>query len=179
MPYYVSSLLAAACVPSSTPYCVVTPAAAKATSKIQRTYRMRKSPVAIQRLILFNIGSHCIQPILCCSLGYAFTGLSNISMPVPYGPWLERTNKFLAEEYITSWASGLWPLSPDKSSGPGRFFYRPKCYGLHTVLSSKTNPARYFNCEENYNSIDLVMATDGCSNFGALFFDKRRPFAAS
>ena len=37
-------------------------------------------------------------------------------------------------------------------------FRCPLCHGFHTATNPKTNLARCFDCELNYNPIDLVMA---------------------
>lgn len=37
-------------------------------------------------------------------------------------------------------------------------FRCPKCHGFHTATNPKTNLGRCFDCELNYNPIDLVMA---------------------
>ncbi len=45
-----------------------------------------------------------------------------------------------------------------------RNFFRfrcPLCYGFHTATNSKTNMARCFDCEKNFNPIDLVMVVTG------------------
>ena len=36
-------------------------------------------------------------------------------------------------------------------------FECPRCFGYHTAIHPKTNLARCFTCQENYNSIELVM----------------------
>ncbi len=38
-------------------------------------------------------------------------------------------------------------------------FRCPLCYSFHTATNPETNLARCFDCEKNYNPIDLVMAT--------------------
>ncbi len=37
-------------------------------------------------------------------------------------------------------------------------FRCPLCYSFHTATKLETNLARCFDCEKNYNPIDLVMA---------------------
>ena len=37
-------------------------------------------------------------------------------------------------------------------------FCCPLCHGFHTATNQKTNLARCFDCETNFNPIDLVMA---------------------
>lgn len=36
-------------------------------------------------------------------------------------------------------------------------FRCPVCHGFHTATNPKTNLARCFDCQRNYNPIDLVM----------------------
>jgi hypothetical protein len=38
-------------------------------------------------------------------------------------------------------------------------FRCPVCHGFHTATNAKTNLARCFDCQRNFNPIDLVMAT--------------------
>jgi hypothetical protein len=37
-------------------------------------------------------------------------------------------------------------------------FRCPLCHGFHTATNAKTNLARCFDCQRNFNPIDLVMA---------------------
>lgn len=42
-------------------------------------------------------------------------------------------------------------------------FRCPLCAGFHTATAPKTNLARCFDCEKNFNPIDLVIAVTNCS----------------
>lgn len=42
-------------------------------------------------------------------------------------------------------------------------FRCPLCYNFHTATNPNTNLARCFDCKENFNSIDMVMAVGECS----------------
>jgi DNA primase len=42
-------------------------------------------------------------------------------------------------------------------------FRCPRCYKFHTAINQKTNLARCFDCQKNFNPIDLVMAVGKCS----------------
>ena len=37
-------------------------------------------------------------------------------------------------------------------------FRCPVCHGFHTATNAKTNLARCFDCQRNFNHIDMVMA---------------------
>lgn len=41
-------------------------------------------------------------------------------------------------------------------------FRCPLCYGFHTATNSRTNLARCFDCEKNFNPIDMVIAVGNC-----------------
>jgi ribosomal protein S27E len=42
-------------------------------------------------------------------------------------------------------------------------FRCPRCYNFHTATNQNTNLARCFDCRENFNPIDIVMAVGECS----------------
>jgi len=42
-------------------------------------------------------------------------------------------------------------------------FLCPVCSEFHTATHPKTNLARCFRCERNFNTIDLVMVCEACS----------------
>ena len=42
-------------------------------------------------------------------------------------------------------------------------FRCPRCYQYHTGINYVANLARCFDCEENFNPIDLVMAAEECN----------------
>jgi len=45
-----------------------------------------------------------------------------------------------------------------------RFQFRtPLCYNFHTATSHETNLAKCFDCQKNFNPIDLVMTVGKCS----------------
>jgi DNA primase len=41
-------------------------------------------------------------------------------------------------------------------------FRCPVCHSFHTATHPKTNLARCFDCQKNFNPIDMVMATTQC-----------------
>jgi hypothetical protein len=42
-------------------------------------------------------------------------------------------------------------------------FRCPVCNNFHTATNPKTNLARCFDCQKNFNPIDLIMAVSQCS----------------
>lgn len=56
-------------------------------------------------------------------------------------------------------------------------FRCPLCGNFHTALNPQTNLARCFDCKENFNPIDMVMAASTCSFIEAVQFlkDKINP----
>lgn len=42
-------------------------------------------------------------------------------------------------------------------------FLCPLCREFHTAINPKTNLARCFRCQVNFNPIDMVMAVQGCA----------------
>ena len=42
-------------------------------------------------------------------------------------------------------------------------FRCPRCHNFHTATNRSTNLARCFDCRENFNPIDIVMAVGECS----------------
>lgn len=44
-----------------------------------------------------------------------------------------------------------------------RRFRCPLCYNFHTATNHETNLARCFDCQKNFNPIDLVMTVGKCS----------------
>ena len=42
-------------------------------------------------------------------------------------------------------------------------FRCPLCHGFHTATNHETNLARCFDCQKNFNPIDLVMTVGKCS----------------
>lgn len=53
-------------------------------------------------------------------------------------------------------------------------FRCPLCYNFHTATNRNTNLARCFDCKENFNPIDLVMAVGGCTFLEAVEYLKER-----
>jgi DNA primase len=47
-------------------------------------------------------------------------------------------------------------------------FRCPLCHGFHTATNHETNLARCFDCQKNFNPIDLVMTVEKCSFFDAV-----------
>ena len=41
-------------------------------------------------------------------------------------------------------------------------FRCPLCYNFHTATNHKTNLARCFDCEKNFNPIDMVITVGNC-----------------
>jgi hypothetical protein len=53
----------------------------------------------------------------------------------------------------------------------GRFrFLCPSCHDFDTAVNTKTNLARYFRCQRNYNPIDMVMTVKRYSFIQAVQF---------
>ena len=42
-------------------------------------------------------------------------------------------------------------------------FQCPQCFNFHTATNPETNLARCFDCQENFNPIDLLMSVENCS----------------
>ena len=53
-------------------------------------------------------------------------------------------------------------------------FRCPRCHNFHTATNRNTNLARCFDCKENFNPIDIVMAVAGCSFVEAVEYLKER-----
>lgn len=53
-------------------------------------------------------------------------------------------------------------------------FRCPRCYKFHTATNPNTNLARCFDCKENFNPIDLVMAVGECNFVEAVEYLKKR-----
>jgi len=51
-------------------------------------------------------------------------------------------------------------------------FRCPECRNFHTAVNPKTNLARCFDCQKNFNPIDMVMAVTGCAFVDAVEFLK-------
>jgi hypothetical protein len=51
-------------------------------------------------------------------------------------------------------------------------FRCPLCQGFHTATNHKTNLARCFDCQKNFNPIDLIMAVGNCGFLDAVEFLK-------
>jgi len=49
-------------------------------------------------------------------------------------------------------------------------FRCPLCGHFHTAVNPKTNLARCFDCQHNFNPIDMVMAASPCSFIQAVQF---------
>ena len=55
-------------------------------------------------------------------------------------------------------------LNLEVRNGPKMLRFRcPLCYGFHTATNHKTNLARCFDCQKNFNPIDLIMTVGKCS----------------
>jgi DNA primase len=56
-----------------------------------------------------------------------------------------------------------------------RFRFRcPLCNGFHTAINRETNLARCFDCQKNFNPIDLVMTVTNCNFLDAVDLLKDR-----
>ena len=53
-------------------------------------------------------------------------------------------------------------------------FRCPLCYNFHTATSHKTNLARCFDCEKNFNPIDMVITVGNCGFVDAVKILKDR-----
>ena len=53
-------------------------------------------------------------------------------------------------------------------------FRCPRCHNFHTATNRNTNLARCFDCRENFNPIDIVMAVGECSFVEAVEYLKER-----
>lgn len=53
-------------------------------------------------------------------------------------------------------------------------FRCPLCYNFHTATNHVTNLARCFDCQKNFNPIDLVMTVEKCSFLDAVEILKDR-----
>ena len=53
-------------------------------------------------------------------------------------------------------------------------FRCPLCQGFHTATNHKTNLARCFDCQKNFNPIDLIMTVGNCGFLDAVEFLKKR-----
>ncbi len=53
-------------------------------------------------------------------------------------------------------------------------FRCPLCYNFHTATNHKTNLARCFDCEKNFNPIDMVITVGNCGFVDAVKFLKDR-----
>ena len=47
-------------------------------------------------------------------------------------------------------------------------FQCPQCFNFHTATNPETNLARCFDCQENFNPIDLLMSVENCSFIDAV-----------
>jgi len=53
-------------------------------------------------------------------------------------------------------------------------FRCPVCHTFHTATNRNTNLARCFDCKENFNPIDLVMAVGECTFVEAVEYLKEK-----
>ena len=47
-------------------------------------------------------------------------------------------------------------------------FRCPQCFNFHTATNPETNLARCFDCQNNFNPIDLLMSVENCSFIDAV-----------
>ena len=53
-------------------------------------------------------------------------------------------------------------------------FRCPLCYNFHTATNHKTNLARCFDCQKNFNPIDMVITVGNCGFLDAVKILKDR-----
>ena len=53
-------------------------------------------------------------------------------------------------------------------------FRCPLCYNFHTATNHETNLARCFDCQKNFNPIDMVMTVGKCGFLDAVEILKHR-----
>jgi hypothetical protein len=54
-------------------------------------------------------------------------------------------------------------LNIEVQNGSERLRFRcPLCYNFHTATNDKTNLARCFDCQKNFNPIDMVITVENC-----------------
>lgn len=53
-------------------------------------------------------------------------------------------------------------------------FRCPRCHCFHTAINPKTNLARCFDCQKNFNPIDLVMTVGKCDFIEAVEYLKKK-----
>jgi len=53
-------------------------------------------------------------------------------------------------------------------------FRCPLCYNFHTATNHETNLARCFDCQKNFNPIDMVITVGNCGFVDAVKFLKDR-----
>jgi len=61
-----------------------------------------------------------------------------------------------------------------KNHGQMLRFRCPLCDNFHTATNHKTNLARCFDCQKNFNPIDLIMTVGDCGFLDAVEFHKNR-----
>ena len=60
-------------------------------------------------------------------------------------------------------------LNLEVRNEPNRLRFKcPLCDNFHTATNPKTNLARCFDCQKNFNPIDLVMTAGKCDFLGAV-----------
>jgi len=65
-------------------------------------------------------------------------------------------------------------LNMDTTPGSKLLRFRcPRCHGFHTATNSKTNMARCFDCQKNFNPIDMVMVVGKVGFIEAVEFLKQ------
>ena len=104
--------------------------------------------------------SHCIGSM----------GLARSKMSTHYSSVLLRKirNQIPIDKVITGF------LNIDVRSNSKLLRFRcPKCHCFHTATNAKTNLARCFDCNKNFNPIDLVMAVVKCDFIAAVEYLKK------
>ena len=89
-------------------------------------------------------------------------------------PYLRRMrNEIPIRNLIADVLQISWKISE------GRFrFVCPRCHDFNTATNPKTNLARCFGCQENFNPIDITMIHNRCDFLEAVaFLDQYLPKA--
>ena len=81
-------------------------------------------------------------------------------------PYLRRLRN---EIPVAALIADVLRLEYRHSEGHWRFLC-PLCQGFHTAVNPRTNLARCFDCQKNFNPIDLVLTVKHCDFHQAVAF---------
>lgn len=87
-------------------------------------------------------------------------------MPALTKPYLRRLRN---EIPVAALIADVLRLEHRHSEGHWRFLC-PLCQGFHTAVNPRTNLARCFDCQKNFNPIDLVLTVKHCDFHQAVAF---------